>query len=396
MSAPAPLHVVVAGGGVAGLEAVLALHDLAGDRVRLELIAAQPELVLKAVSTGAAFGVEHLRRHPVASVLPSDVHRREETLLGVDPARRVVMLENGETSYDALVLAPGGRPRTAYPAAHTFTPDPGDRRLAALLGRLRAGQARSVAFVVPPGTFWPLPLYELALMTAAAARGSGNEEVELTLVSPEPAPLAIFGTAGIDAVDGLLGEAGVVFRGMARAEVPEPGVVVVDGEVLVRADDVVALPVIEGPRIPGVPTDEHGFVPVDSHGRVGLLDHVYAAGDATDFPIKQGGLACQQADAVARHIAAQVLEGFEPEPFRPVLRGKLLTGRGAHYLRHAAGRPRDDVASDLELWWPPTKVSGRYLSRVLTHLEGADAERAQPGAKEGISVEMPVEPLPRR
>jgi sulfide:quinone oxidoreductase len=227
-------------------------------------------------------------------------------------------------------------------------------------------------------------------MTAAVVRAAGAEDVELTLVSPEPAPLAIFGTAGIDAVDQLLGDAEVEFRGMARAEVPEPGVVLVDGEPLLRADDVVALPLIDGPRVPGLPADEHGFLPVDSHGRVGVLDQVYAAGDATDFPIKQGGLACQQADAVARHIAAQVVEGLEAEPFRPVLRGKLLTGRGAHYLRHAAGRPREGAASALELWWPPTKVSGRYLSRTLAHLEGPDAERAQPRADEGIAVDIPV------
>jgi sulfide:quinone oxidoreductase len=395
MAGPAPLHVVVVGGGVAGLEATLALHDLAGDRVRLELIAPEAELVVKALATGAAFGVEHLRRHAVAGVVPSGVHTREDRLLSVDPAGRTVMLESGKTGYDALVLAPGGRPRPAYPAAITFTADPGDGGLAALLDRLRAGYARSVAFVVPPGTFWPLPLYELALMTAAVVRGSGAEDVELTLVSPEPAPLAIFGTPGVDAVDRLLGEAGVEFRGMARAEVPERGIVLVDGDVLLRADDVVALPLIEGPRVPGVPADEHGFLPVDSHGRVGALEHVYAAGDATDFPIKQGGLACQQADAVARHIAAQVVDGLKAEPFRPVLRGKLLTGRGAHYLRHAAGRPREGVASELELWWPPTKVSGRYLSRTLAHIEGPDAERAQPRAEEGIAVDVPVDPVAR-
>jgi sulfide:quinone oxidoreductase len=288
------------------------------------------------------------------------------------------------------VLATGGRPRPAYPAAITFGADPDHGRLTDLLERLRTGDARSAAFVVPPGAFWALPLYELALMSAAVVRASGREDVDLTLVTPEPAPLAIFGTQGIDAVDELLGEADVVFRGTAHAEVPERGVVVVDGRVLLRADDVVSLPLIEGPGIGGLPADGRGFLPVDAHGRVRGVDDVYAAGDASDFPIKQGGLACQQASVVAQHIAARVIDGLEPEPFRPVLRGKLLTGRGAHYLRHAAGRPREAVASGLELWWPPTKVSGRYLSRTLARLEGADAEQAQAAADDGIVIDVPV------
>ena len=395
--ADTPMHVVVAGGGVAGLEAVLALHDLAGERVRLELIAPESDLVLNALSTAEAFGIDHVRRHAVQSVMPRRaVQTRHDRLVSVDPDRRTASLAGGQTSYDALVLAPGGRPRPAYRAAITFGAGPDDGGFADLLRRVRKGDARSVAFVVPPDTLWALPLYELALMTAAVARRSVGEDAELTLVTPEPAPLAIFGTQGISAVDQLLDEADVVFRGGARADVPARGVVAVDGVAELRVDDIVSLPLIDGPRIAGLPADEGGFLPVDDHGRVHGVEHVYAAGDATDFPIKQGGLACQQADAVAEHIAAQMVDGLDPQPFRPVLRGKLLTGRGAHYLRHAAGRPREGLARDLELWWPPTKVSGRYLSRTLAQLEGADAERAQPRADEGISVEVPVEPLPPR
>jgi len=393
MAARSPLHVVVAGGGVAGLEAILALTDLAGDRVRTTLIAPESELVVKALWTAEPFGVDRARRHAVRSVTSAlPVEGRHDRVLSVDPAGRTVALGAGEMAYDVLVLAPGGRPRPAYPAAITFGAGPDDGRFADLLRRVRKGDAASVAFVVPPGNLWPLPLYELAVMTAGVARRSTRQDVELTLVTPEPAPLAIFGTQGIDAVDELLSAADVVFRGMARARVATRGVVTVDGQFELRADDVVSLPLTDGPAIPGVPADEHGFLPVDEHGRVRGVEHVYAAGDATDFPIKQGGLGCQQADAVAEHIAAQVVEDIEPQPFRPVLRGKLLTGSGARYLRHAAGSPRRDAASDLELWWPPTKVSGRYLSRTLAHLEGAEAELPQPAADDGILIDTPVSP----
>jgi sulfide:quinone oxidoreductase len=140
-----------------------------------------------------------------------------------------------------------------------------------------------------------------------------------------------------------------------------------------------------------VPADEHGFIPVDEHGRVKDLDDVYAAGDATTFPVKQDGLACQQADAVAEHIAARVVTGVEAHPFRAVLRGKLLTGRGAEFLPKD---PADDggpgSAADVELWSPRTKVSERYLSRWLLQGDGADAEHAQPHVEGEIEVAVPL------
>ena len=61
----------------------------------------------------------------------------------------------------------------------------------------------------------------------------------------------------------------------------------------------IALPSLSGQRIDGVPQTRDGFVPVDRHGRVDGLPDVYAAGDITRFPVKQGGLAAQQADAAA-------------------------------------------------------------------------------------------------
>ena len=62
---------------------------------------------------------------------------------------------------------------------------------------------------------------------------------------------------------------------------------------------------------------------MDEHGRVSGIEDVYAAGDATTFPIKQGGLAAQQAVAAAEAIVARHGTDLDPQPFRPVLRGML-------------------------------------------------------------------------
>jgi hypothetical protein len=105
-------------------------------------------------------------------------------------------------------------------------------------------------------------------------------------------------------------------------------------------------------------------------------DAVLAAGDATTFPVKQGGLATQQADAAAATIAHALGAAVEPRPFRPVLRGLLLTGGAPLYLRAeldsqgAPGRARHrrlaGEVSSRALWWPPGKVAGRYLAPYLS------------------------------
>jgi sulfide:quinone oxidoreductase len=159
----------------------------------------------------------------------------------------------------------------------------------------------------------------------------------------------------------------------------------------IDVDRVVCLPLLDGPRTPGVPGDADGFIPVDAAGRVPGMRDVHAIGDATSFPIKQGGLACQQADAVAELISASVGAPIVPTPYRPVLRGKLMTGGRDRFLRHrvAGGKGSGDV-SEQPLWWPPTKVAGRYLSPYLLDRDEVDIHEAA-GSAPHRAVEVPLD-----
>jgi sulfide:quinone oxidoreductase len=200
-------------------------------------------------------------------------------------------------------------------------------------------------------------------------------DIELTIVTPEERPLGIFGPAASDALQLMLDDAGIAVETATRAEIPSSGTVVLHphGKVL-EADRIVALPVTTAIRIEGLPHDHDGFTPVDDHGRVQGADDVYAAGDGTWFPLKQGGLACQQADAAAESIAAGAGATVDPAPFKPVLRGKLLTGSRPLYMRSdISGTAGDDSkSSEHTLWWPPGKVAGAYLAPYL-------ASRAEQG-----------------
>jgi sulfide:quinone oxidoreductase len=261
--------------------------------------------------------------------------------------------------------------------------------LTGILADLEQGWSKSVAFVVPPGTTWPLPLYELALMTADRVWGMNMDSVDLHLVTPELSPLAIFGAEASDEVSSLLAAAGITPHVGISAAVSKSGLVGLGPDrPPLEVDRIVALPLLDGPRVDGVPCDARGFIPVDDFGRVTGAPDVYAAGDATNQPIKQGGLACQQADAVAAHIVAAAGADITPEPAHLVLRGRLLTGRQDRFLRREAGDPSGTAASE-PLWWPPAKVSSRYLAPYLTD---RDLLTLPPydDHDEGISVCIPV------
>jgi sulfide:quinone oxidoreductase len=221
-------------------------------------------------------------------------------------------------------------------------------------------------------------VYELAIMAAIELRDRGREP-EITLVTAEPAPLWVFGERAGAAVAELLAARGIVLRTGVRASRVRPGWLELADAPSVKADHVIALPRLVGPAIPGLPHGAHGFIPVDAHGRVPDVPGVFAAGDATTFPLKQGGLSTQQADAAAEAIAAELGVPVTPSPFHPVLRGLLLTGGAPLYLRSALsleGEPRDSAArptkrrpasavSQRALWWPPSKIAGRYLAPLL-------------------------------
>jgi sulfide:quinone oxidoreductase len=138
----------------------------------------------------------------------------------------------------------------------------------------------------------------------------------------------------------------------------------------IAADAVVAGPRLSGPQLGGIPRNRNGFVPTDLLGRVRGAPDVYAAGDLTAFPIKQGGIAAQQADAAAEAIAAAAGAGVEPKPFQPVLRAVLVTGDRPTYLQVElrGGHGEASKASVDPLWWQPGKIIGRRLAPFLDAL----------------------------
>jgi sulfide:quinone oxidoreductase len=390
-SASSPVaDVVIVGGSVAGLEALLALRALAGDRVRLTLVAPDPDFVDRPMTVLEPFGYRQARRHPLAAIASSFdatlVRAAVTELRATD--RRVLLLGGGALDYDKLVLAPGARSMPAFDHAITFGEPSSGEATRELVGRLERGDVRRVAFIAPTSVGWTLPLYELALLTARTARQS-EVDAEIVLVSREERPLAVFGTQPSAMAGHWLRASDIEFIGATAADV-RPGLVTLQpGGRELPVDGVVALPLVRGPRLEGVPADDFGFIPIDSHCRVRGLEDVYAAGDATDFPVKQGGLAAQQADAVAAHIAAGLGAAVKPAPFTPVLRGMLFSGGDPQFLRTRELADADEgTASLAPLWWPPTKIAGGYLAPFLLGDDPSQLFGSGPSGFETVAVAL--------
>jgi len=388
-----PLRVVIAGGGVGALEALMALHDLGEQQLALTLVAPDDDFVLRPMSVAVPFSEGHVTRVSLDAICERFGARRvKSAIYSVDAQARTVSCDNGDVlEYDRLILAIGAGNRDAYVTALTFH-DGNPTELNGLLRDIEQGYVGSVALVVPPAGSWSLPIYELALMLAKYLRAVGFPGTPIHLITPESAPLAIFGPQASAAMADLLVKHGITLHTSSYASIERGGVIdLAPGDRRLEVQRIVALPIITGRAIDGIPSDDHGFAPVDDHARVLGIDGVYAVGDGANFPVKQGGLATQQADAAARDICADAGAAVDREPFRPVLRGMLLTGADPRFLRHAAaGGDGESRFSADRLWWPPTKVVGHYLGPWLAQESRLDVERPSEGIT--VDADLPIDP----
>lgn len=388
-------RVLIAGAGVAAFEATLALVAAARERVAIELVAPEGKFSYRPLAVAEPFGLGQVRTFDLPELAAAaGAHFAPGEVVAVDAVAHVARTAaGGELPYDVLLMAAGASPRPAIAGALTFRGPADIEQIRMLLRELDAGDVRRIALAVPLGAVWALPAYELALLIAAYATARRIEGVHVLLVTPEEEPLELFGSAASAATKELLDERGVELHSHAYAVEASDGQLRVVPDALIAVDRVVALPRLHGRPIDGIPHTRDGFIVVDQQSRVVGFRDVFAIGDVTSFPVKQGGIAAQQADAAAEAIAADLGMIAEAQPFRPVLRGLLLTGGAPRYLRHevSGGHGGTSAVSLEPLWWPPAKIVGRHLAPFLASFSGGGEPglAPPPGA---VSVEVELRP----
>lgn len=380
-SASTGFAVVIAGGGVAAIEGALALRDLAGDRVNITLVAPNDDLVYRPMTVGEPFGHARAARIPLDGIAEEHGMDLVKDSFGwVDRHSRTAHTRTGrKLRYDALMLCLGASTRPRFEHAITIDDRALDEQLHGLVQDVEEGYVKSLAFIVPGRRAWPLPIYELALMTAARATDM-NVELAITLLTPEQTPLEVFGAGASQGVSALLDEAGIKLIGGVDCDVPQSGQILIrrvrsarerpsvdHGPGDLRVDRIVAAPELLGPRVRGIPGGVNGFIPIDPYCQVAGLQRIFAAGDATDFVINFGGVAVQQAVTAARAIAALAGAPVTPKPFRPVIRGVLMTGDKPRYLsaRVTGGHGFNSQITQAPTWSPVNKIDAHYLAPYL-------------------------------
>ena len=365
-------RVVICGGGIAAMEALLRLRALAGRKVHVTMVAPEDELRYRPDALEQPFTVS-----PPAYPLEAIASRTgaewvQDAAESLDPDDQVIHTTGGQKlAFDAVLLALGARSVSPFEHVTLFDDAHADEAYHGLVQDVEGGYTRSVALLVPEGPTRLLPAYELALMTAERAENMGQEGLAVLLVTPEPAPLAALGEAASNTVAALLDRAKVrVYTGARPAVLATRHLLVTPNGPELEPERIVALPRLEGRLLPGVPAVDGGFVPVDAFARVkGMGGQVFAAGDGTDVPFKHGSVEAQQADAAAAGIAALAGAAMEPEPVQPVVWATLHTGREPLYLkaRVEGDRVESEVTTDRG-WTGNGKVVADELGPFLRSL----------------------------
>lgn len=382
--------VLIAGAGVAGLEAALALRDLAGDRVDVALHDPGEEFAYRPFGIGEPYGTTrafHYDLRRLSELCGASLHAG--AIATVEPERRLVIDREGRRlPYDHLIVATGARMLWAVAGAVTYWGVADEGQVGDLIAGLRSGRLQRLVLTMPAGHSWVLPLYELALLAAKGLEKAASDRARITVVTPEGAPLEIFGSRAAEQTSALLAERRIDVIAGARAIGFAAGRLRIEPGEDLEADAVISLPRLEGRRIGGVPCDDDGFVVVDERGRVVGVERIYAAGDVSSLSFEQAAFATRQADTVAEAIAAAVGAEVEPGAAGPQMEAVLWTGQGAHHLYRGNGTP-DDRASIPSLRHLELLHNGRLTSRYLSPLVDALLEQGDSLAPGRATAEAP-------
>jgi sulfide:quinone oxidoreductase len=293
--------------------------------VRVTVVTPEPETDLAALPVAGPFAAPSGRQDLTAIANDVGVELVQARAVAVDAHRHRVHTDGGRAlAYDVLVLAVGASPRPTIDRALTLYGEPGPTAV----DRVLAERAPVIDFVNPPGVTRALALYELAIHVGDEARARGLD-VALRLVTPERAPLSALGERTTLAVARRLDAAGVAFEGGSSVFEGIDGLLRVnDAATILPGARTVALPVLDGPSLPGVPATAAGFIPVDAHGAVPGLADVYAVGDATACALKHVDVAAAQAAAVADAITAATGLPIIPVPWTATVREHQLVEHG--------------------------------------------------------------------
>lgn len=363
--------ILIAGSGPGALEAALALSGSDQIDAQVTLISPQTEFLYRPNLVMEPFGVAQTARYSVGEIIASpDVQQWQGTIERVDPAAgKAWSPEGDEFVFDAMIVATGARPTETLsdPAITLGLPGSMDE-VKRVVAEIDTGAIANVAFVRPDGPSYSLPAYEMALMAAERAQAQSGQQVSIGVVTPEVAPLESFGEENSLRVAEFCQQLGVIVRTSSSALAYDGRTLTLADGTELAVDRVVAIPALT-PSVPdGIPTDPSGFVAVGPDQLVNGTSNIYAVGDITNFPFKQGGLASEEADAAAAAIEVAHGTRGERSDFSGEVRGILLTTSGRLIMRARVSAEGSESLPAEQTSEPLQKIDSRLLAQRLSEL----------------------------
>lgn len=392
-------EILIVGSGIGGFEAAFAFQSLAPEQAHVTVLSPEESFMYRPAVLDQLFGGAPGQDIPLNQLTErAGASHKHGNLASVSQDHSYVTTDSGEQIYyDFLLIAVGCRRVPSIEGATTIG-IPGDiAAFGEVLSAIDRHQAPQITFVVPGGPVWPLPIYEIALRTAHRVRFHSTGDATINLVTSEDEPMGLFGLRVAKTVRTRLADAGISLTTgtlVSRADDTELHLVPSGS---IATSHTVTLGLTEGPEIPGLPCNPEGYLQTDPFGRVYGTENVYAAGDVTAFPIKQGGLAAQQANVAARSIAAAAGAPVKPTAFEAVLKGRILSGRSHLYMDAPiiGGKGDSTVIASQPLWQPATRIAAEFLTPVLCEIAPQIAlGDSAPDQEDGIEVSLRF-PTPR-
>ena len=408
--------VVVLGGGFAGLETIFYLRHKLRDRVDLTLISDSRYFTFKPNTIYIPFG-DDPNKFMVDLTQPTNRKNIEFVVAQVkdlDFNTKKVITNSVEISYDYIVIATGAAMRAEeIPGLSDYALSPWTiedmlrlrHHLQTLRDNAKNGRVQKLLFLVPPNNKCSGPLYELVLMIETwLSREDARDRVEITWSTFEESYIQAFGPRLNTVISdefysrNIMGHKGYIVTGI------EPRFVYYQNQQRHKYDLLISFPpYVAKQQFEGLPSDERGFIHVDSDSRrVKDYDSVFAVGDAADFPIKQAFLALLQGDAAAEHIAAEITDSktrpeFKFEPVSMCVIEELNKATFAQVPLRYTFDPLKPVAVDSDdsthykvgvspLWRVGKKALGLYLPWRFGHGEPFHAGLAWDAMDMGLRV----------
>jgi sulfide:quinone oxidoreductase len=413
--------VCIVGAGTAGLEALLSVRETLGASVDLSLVAPDREFRYRPTHRDSLFRPARERGLKVADLVAETgatwIRDRAEV---VRESERCLLTRDGDTvEFDYLLLAAGERSKRPLAQGYLWKRGGDPSFLDEIIRQIAAGKIASVAVAVPRGARWSVPAYEIALVLAWSAAGTG---AAITLITAEERPLDALGSAASDAVSEELKLAGVeTITGVELADAParsarpmtvadliivperaedeataligkptDPARMQIGAGVAREFERLISLPVMLGPHVAGVARDRAGFVAVDESLKVCGSEVVWAAGGCIAGALEHSALSAQQADAavaaitaVCRHAGAG--SGISPDALE--IAGVLLTGQREQWL--AENPIGTSEPSTRCIWWPPGRAVGKRLAHRIAAWDPSVHERL-PAHTSGLAIRAPL------